>query len=213
MVIAIANTKGGTGKSTTAALLALELDRRGRGPVLLVDADPGGGAGKPGSVLTWAELAGQRWPLTTVGLPVRDLANRLAPLLGDPADAKYKYVVIDTPPQEIGIVLGALRCADQVLVPLAPTPIDFNRLAPTLQLLADAEQLRELEPHALLTCCDIRTSDVRVSREWLGELRLDLIGEIPARVAIARAFGTVPPPIESYSQLCDRLLEREACAA
>ena len=39
MKIAVAG-KGGVGKSTLTALLALSFKRRSRGPLLLVDADP-----------------------------------------------------------------------------------------------------------------------------------------------------------------------------
>ena len=42
MNIVVSNVKGGVGKTTTAVYLAAVAARRGRGPVLLVDADPQG---------------------------------------------------------------------------------------------------------------------------------------------------------------------------
>ena len=42
MNIVVSNVKGGVGKTTTAVYLAAVAADRGRGPILLVDADPQG---------------------------------------------------------------------------------------------------------------------------------------------------------------------------
>ena len=50
MNIVVSNVKGGVGKTTTSVYLAAAAARRGRGPVLLVDADP------QGSTAEWYEV-------------------------------------------------------------------------------------------------------------------------------------------------------------
>ncbi len=43
-VIAFASQKGGSGKTTLAGHIAVEAERRGAGPVALIDTDPQGSA-------------------------------------------------------------------------------------------------------------------------------------------------------------------------
>ena len=54
MNIVVSNVKGGVGKTTTSVYLAAAAARRGRGPVLLVDADP------QGSTAEWYEATRSR---------------------------------------------------------------------------------------------------------------------------------------------------------
>jgi chromosome partitioning protein len=177
-VITVAGLKGGVGKTTTAVHLAHALHRQGR-HVLLVDTDP------QGSALSWSERAA--FTLPTVGLPVRDVHRRLPTLAGG-ADV----AVIDTPPGDLAIARSALLAADDVLLPLPPATIDLDRLAPTLEVLADVDALRPAPaaPRVLLTRVRAGTRSARAARVVLGELGLDvLVTEIPLREAYAAAFG------------------------
>ena len=91
--------------------------------MLLVDADP------QGTALRWSEQGG--FALSCLALPVKDLHSRLGGIVGD----RYDLVVIDTPPlaERAGIVLSALRLADLVVVPLAPTIAEYERLGDVWQ--------------------------------------------------------------------------------
>ncbi|MDQ4024468.1 MAG: ParA family protein, partial [Actinomycetota bacterium] len=117
LVLAIANLKGGTGKTTSAVFIAHVLHERGE-RVLMVDAD------QQGSALRWSELAGG-WAFPAVGLPTKTLHQQLA---GVADRDRYDVVVIDTPPldEQRGAVMSALRVATDVLVPLAPTALEFE---------------------------------------------------------------------------------------
>jgi chromosome partitioning protein len=130
-VYTVANLKGGTGKSTTAAFLAHALGTK----VLCVDADP------PASLLRWSELG--EWTIPVIGMPVADIHRRLPGISRD-----YEDVVIDTPPLEEreGIVRSALRAADVVLVPVSPSTMELDRLTPILAAVADVEPLRDDPP-------------------------------------------------------------------
>jgi chromosome partitioning protein len=138
IILTTANLKGGTTKTTSAVFLAHALTERDE-RVILVDADP------QGSALRWHEYSGG-FPFPVVRLDSGRLHRDLAGIV----DERYSAVVIDTPPLEghQGIVLSAMRAATHVLVPCAPTPIEYERLAAVRQALTEAAELRrdESEP-------------------------------------------------------------------
>lgn len=123
MRLAITNLKGGTGKTTTAVHLAAGLGRRAR--TLLIDADP------QGSATEWAMLIGNECPFALLADAEPDLHRRLPDIARG-----YEHVVIDTPPGYESIVKSAILCATDILIPLAPSLMDINRLRPTIEMIA-----------------------------------------------------------------------------
>lgn len=140
-VIAVANRKGGVGKTTTAVNVAAELGSRGR-RVLVVDLDPQGHAGlglgvvagrgdpsvhhvfrdapvdlaaaiKPSDASNVDVLPAERdfQVHDSINDPVR-LARALAPLA-----ERYDEIVIDTSPSVDVTTIAALAAADHVLIP------------------------------------------------------------------------------------------------
>lgn len=154
--LTVVNLKGGSGKTTTAAYAAHALHELGA-RVLAVDADP------QASLLKWSEAAG--WPFPCVALPSAKIHRELAGIVGD----RWQVVVIDTPPTEHGraIALSAVRAATHVLVPVAPSPIEYERLRDLRTLLDDASDLDAEFRHGVLL---VRTIAGAVSTEVYREV-------------------------------------------
>src|SRR5881409_3982510 len=157
MRLAVLNLKGGTAKTTSSVFLAAGLHRAGA-RTLLVDADP------QGSALAWSALVDD-WPIPTFALP-KPVLHRQLPQLAD----GYAHVIIDCPPADEAILRSALLVADVVVMPMAPSMMDLNRLRPTLELLADVAPQNEPRFWALLTRVRPRTSMSAVARRWLNDL-------------------------------------------
>lgn len=133
LVLAVVNYKGGTTKTTSAVFLAHALHELGR-TVLLVDADP------QGSAMSWNDSAPEQFPFTTLPMATPTLNRQLLDVAGN----KYDAIVIDTPPieQKSGIVVSALKVATMAVCPMAPTPIEYDRLPGIRQVTIDIADLR-----------------------------------------------------------------------
>src|SRR5207247_667706 len=170
--LALANLKPGTGKTTSAVWLAHVFAQAGNS-VLLVDADPSG------SALEWSDLAAMdphlaapeaAFPFRIVALPSRELHRRL------PEIARADDVVIIDAPQledHEGIARSAMRYADEILIPCAPSPIEINRTTPVRDEITEVAELRDRPGRSavLLNRCVARansTANARAVLEGLG---------------------------------------------
>ncbi len=167
-IMAIANQKGGVGKTTTAVNVAGELARRGR-RVLLVDIDPQGnattslGIAKASLTVTSYDLLLGGAPPETIPQPsgrdrldiipadqelagasieLVDVARREWRLHDGLVNLfpRYDWIIIDCPPSLGLLTLNALCAANAVLIPLQCEYLALEGLA---QLKQTLERVRE----------------------------------------------------------------------
>ncbi len=178
LVIAIAQRKGGAGKTTLAAQLAVAWARQGR-LVAVLDIDP------QGSLAAWAELR-QAARGGALGFEFAALPGwRAEQWIADRARTA-DIVVVDTPPHAETEARIVLRAAGLVLVPVQPSPLDLWATRATLTM-AREEDRRAL---AVLTRVPPRSGLVDTIAGELAAAGLPLAAaRIGNRVALVRSMA------------------------
>ncbi|MBO6510978.1 MAG: ParA family protein [Roseibium sp.] len=149
-ILTVAQQKGGSGKTTLAAHLAVALARHSGEPVAMLDVDPQGSLG------TWFEAREERLGEDNTGLEFRTASGWGARREARSLAKSHGYVLVDTPPKTDTDAKPAIDVADFVVVPIQPTPVDLWATSQTIQL-ADREGtpallvLNRVPPRATLT--------------------------------------------------------------
>ena len=121
-IIAFMNEKGGSGKTTSATNMAVNLHRRGF-RVVLVDADP------QATARDWRAASPEKSNLPNVIALDRPQMLSVIPTLA--AD----YVIIDTPAKAADMAAAVIRVAHTVLIVIQPSGADIWACAPTAKMI------------------------------------------------------------------------------
>ena len=122
-ILALASQKGGSGKTTLSGHLAVQAQRAGSGPVVLIDIDP------QGSLADW-------WNERSDDLPAfaQTTVARLAADLEQLRQQGFKLAVIDTPPAITMAIQSVISVAELIVVPTRPSPHDLRAVGATVDL-------------------------------------------------------------------------------
>lgn len=184
--ITVFNPKGGSGKTTTALILATELAARGAS-VAVLDGDP-----NP-NLYRWAERRGMATLNTNeierdqtdasavlelidgkVGgekfVVVRCQDSVVVPDWLDALSRRFAFVIADPEGTANDWVNRAAMMSDLVIIPMRPSPMDAEQMIAAVKLLeSQAVALRRAIPFRLLfTCCSglIQTRDEKEIRQY-----------------------------------------------
>ena len=161
-VVAIANLKGGSGKSCIAVNLACELANKAA--VVLVDADEQGTAARYCSS-GLLPVTCEHLPLVGDARATDRWASRVLAIAAD-------YVVLDAPPHVGAATKAIIGIADLVVVPVSASPADLWATIPAVQLVRTVRASRAKGPGCLLvpSRVDSRTTAGREIEEALQKL-------------------------------------------
>jgi chromosome partitioning protein len=148
-VITIAQQKGGAGKTTVAAHIAIALHQKNY-KVLLVDIDP------QASLTTWYNVRkeNQKEDINDVDL-ISVAGWRVENEITKSKDI-YDFIVIDSPPHTEAEAKSAIRSADMIITPIQASPTDIWATHATTQLAEKEKKplyllLNRLSPNSKIT--------------------------------------------------------------
>lgn len=149
-IITIAQQKGGAGKTTMAAHLAVAWSASGKRRVAIIDTDP------QGSLSQWHKIREQRMGEGDTNLTFASISGWRVRSEIDRLRANHDLIVVDSPPHTDTEARTAIRAADLVVVPLQPSPMDVWATAATIQICKQERVpvkmvLNRVHPQAKLT--------------------------------------------------------------
>lgn len=182
MILVLGGIKGGVGKSTMAANLAVLSAVAGR-ETLLVDADT------QGTTMTWAAARaeasdGGSVPITTIALTGKQARGELLQLA-----KKYDVVIVDAGARDSVSQRAALSAASTVLLPFPPRGPDLWTLDAVAETLADIRTINpDLRAIAFVNRADAAGSDNAEAEAAFAE-HADQLESAPVRVGTRKAIA------------------------
>ena len=148
-VISFSNQKGGSGKTTLSANLAVLWSNSGY-KVAVIDADA------QNSLTYWLEARKKYYGeddigITSYNFDVRNLKEEIKQI-----KSKYNFIIIDSPPSITFDTIQIIKASDRVFVPVQPSPLDIMATVPFLKLVKQEKKnpiifLNRVMPRARLT--------------------------------------------------------------
>jgi len=176
-IITIAQQKGGTGKTTIAAHIAVSFAQTGR-RVAIIDID------QQGSLSRWHALREKKFGIGYTGLYfVASSGWRIEGVINN-LQNKMDYIIIDAPPHTETESKSAIRASNLVIVPMQPSPTDLWATEATINF-AKSENI----PAKILINRYNPTS--KISKEIIRQLNTEVFkNTIGNRVALSSCFLT-----------------------
>jgi chromosome partitioning protein len=148
-VITVAQQKGGAGKTTMAAHLAVAW-AAGKRKVAIVDTDP------QGSLTQWFKVREAALETDEVNITFAAISGWRVRSEIDRLKYTHDLIVVDSPPHTDAEARTAIRCADLVVIPMQPSPMDVWATSATIQICKQERVpvkmvLNRVHPQAKLT--------------------------------------------------------------
>ena len=131
-IVSVCTRKGGAGKTTISAHLAVSARKAGR-QVALIDLDP------QFSVTGWWKRRETK-DMDCFEASPGDLAELLARVA---TGGDYDLIVVDTPPQSVTAARTAMRASNMVIMPLRPSALDLDAVS-VIAAMASAEAKKSM---------------------------------------------------------------------
>ena len=148
-VISFSNQKGGSGKTTLSANLAVLWSNSGY-KVAVIDADA------QNSLTYWLEARKKYYGeddmgITSYNFDVRNLKEEIKQI-----KRKYNFIIIDSPPSITFDTIQIIKASDRVFVPVQPSPLDLMATVPFINLVKQEKKnpiifLNRVMPRVRLT--------------------------------------------------------------
>jgi len=189
LVITIAQRKGGTGKTTLAAQLAVTWAQSGA-QVAVLDIDP------QGSLAAWVELRRARLGANAVGFDFAALPGWRAASWIEEQARRTDLIVIDNPPHAETEAQIAVRAAGLVIIPVQPSPLDLWATEATLKMVRDERRralvvLNRVPPRSTLTdhvAAELARSGAPVAATRIGN-RIALVRAMMSGLGVVESEG------------------------
>lgn len=178
MIVAVLNTKGGVGKTTTALNLAVGRAIQGR-DVLAVDAD------RQGSLIAALGNREGVQAVATAHYADGQILRQQVAL----AKTRYEDIIIDAGGRDNSALRAAMLLADVVLIPFQPRSFDVWALDDMAALLAEMRAVQDVHALAFLAMADARGRDNDEAAESVPEGMQYLDAAVGRRKSIADAAG------------------------
>lgn len=128
-IIVVASQKGGAGKTTITAHLAVAAGLSGVDKVLVMDMD------EQGSLTEWWNAREAEMPYLTQ----TELSN-LPEKIKELQKADFELLFIDTPPKVTEEISQVVNVADLVIVPVRPSPHDLRAVGATVDIIKERKK-------------------------------------------------------------------------
>lgn len=189
-VITIAQQKGGAGKTTVAAQLAVAWSKSKS--VALIDIDP------QGSLSAWYRMRQEKLGPDAGGMHLSDIPGWKIGTELDKLRRRYDIVIIDSPPHAETEARAAIRSGDLVVVPIQPSPMDLWATKATLDLAVKERRqallvINRLPPRGKLpeiVLTSLREADTPIATATLGNRMAYASSMMDGRGVVETAHGT-----------------------